>query len=133
MCSAVWLSVATTRTSTPPSNEGTNNKPVADSKPVAATDKTDVNVRDRDHATKTPLDQNENKADVKMTADIRKRVVDTKMSTAAHNVKIITQDGKVTLRGPVQSAEEKQQIEEIAVEVAGADNVDNQLEVEAQK
>ncbi len=46
-----------------------------------------------------------------------------------HNVKIITQDGKVTLRGPVKAEEEKHQIEEIAVDDAGADNVDSQLEV----
>jgi osmotically-inducible protein OsmY len=48
-------------------------------------------------------------------------------------VKIITQDGKVTLRGPVNSAEEKAQIEEMAVAVAGKDHVDNQLEVKEAK
>lgn len=90
---------------------------------------TGVNVRDRSSTAKTPFDQNENKSDIQITADIRKRVVDAKMSTNAHNVKIITQDGKVTLRGPVKAEEEKQQIEEIAVDVAGADNVDSQLEV----
>ncbi len=95
-------------------------------------DNTAVNDRDRNSATKTPIDQNENKADVDITANIRKRVVDTKMSTNAHNVKIITQDGKVTLRGPVKSAEEKQNIEEIARSVAGENNVDNQLEIEQQ-
>ena len=75
------------------------------------------------------MDQNENKADIKITADIRKQVVDTKMSVNAHNIKIITQDGKVTLRGPVKTEEEKQMIEKIALAVAGANNVDNQLEV----
>jgi len=90
---------------------------------------TGVNVRDRDSATKTPLDQNENKADIAITADIRQQVVDTKMSIKAQNVKIITQDGKVTLRGPVETAAEKTRIEEIARAVAGANNVDNQLEV----
>lgn len=88
-----------------------------------------VNVRDRGGATKTPLDQNENKTDVKITADIRKQVVAGKMSVDAQNVKIITQDGKVTLRGPVKSDDEKASIEKIAVNVAGADRVDNQLEV----
>lgn len=92
-------------------------------------DNTGVNARDRDTAAKTPIDQNENQADVDVTANIRKRVVDTKMSVNAQNVKIITQDGKVTLRGPVASAEEKQQIEEIAKSVAGADKVDSQLEI----
>jgi hyperosmotically inducible protein len=92
-------------------------------------DNTGVNSRDRDTTAKTPIDQNENQADVDVTARIRKSVVDTKMSVNAQNVKIITQDGKVTLRGPVASPEEKQQIEEIAKSVAGADKVDNQLEI----
>jgi len=95
----------------------------------ARPDNTDVNTRDRDSVAKTPIDQNENKADVDITANIRKRVVDTKMSVNAQNVKIITQDGKVTLRGPVASADEKRQVEEIAKSVAGADKVDSQLEI----
>ena len=93
-------------------------------------DNTAVNKRDRNSAAKTPIDQNENKKDIDVTATIRKRVVATKMSVDAHNVKIITQDGKVTLRGPVKSADEKKQIEDIARDVAGKDNVDSQLEVE---
>lgn len=97
--------------------------------PVARNN-TAVNERDRESTAKTPLDQKENKTDIDITANIRKRVVDKKMSVNAHNVKIITQDGKVTLRGPVKTAEEKQQIEQIARDVAGDDKVDNQLEVE---
>jgi osmotically-inducible protein OsmY len=92
-------------------------------------DNTEVNARDRSDAVKTPVDQNENQKDIDITANIRKRVVDTKMSVNAQNVKIITQDGKVTLRGPVKTEEEKAQIEKMAHEVAGA-NVDNQLEVQ---
>lgn len=92
-------------------------------------DNTGVNTRDRDPAAKTPIDQNENKDDVRITADIRKRVVDTKMSVDAQNAKIITQDGHVTLRGPVKTDEERQTIEELATEVAGAGNVTNELEV----
>ena len=101
-------------------------------KPSASTakpDNTAVNTRDRDGDAKTPIDQNENQADVDTTAAIRKRVVDTKMSVDAQNVKIITQDGHVTLRGPVKSDTEKQRIEEIAHSVAGADKVDSELEV----
>jgi hyperosmotically inducible protein len=94
-------------------------------------DDTGVNARDQDAAAKTPIDQNENQADIDITANIRKQVVDTEMSVNAQNVKIITQDGKVTLRGPVKSAEEKQKIEAIASSVAGADKVDSQLEVES--
>lgn len=88
-----------------------------------------VNVRDRDSTAKTPLDQNENKADIAITADIRKQVVDASLSITAQNVKIITQDRKVTLRGPVMNLAEKQRIEEIAATVAGADMVDSQLEI----
>ena len=96
----------------------------------AKRDNTEVNVRDRTDAVKTPIDQNENQKDIDITANIRKRVVDTKMSVNAQNVKIITQDGKVTLRGPVKSEDEKAQIDKMAHEVAGAANVDNQLEVQ---
>lgn len=90
---------------------------------------TGVNVRDRDGTPKTAFDQSEKSADVKITADIRKRVVDTDMSTSAHNVKIITQDGKVTLRGPVQNTDEKERIEKIAMDVAGGNMVESQLEI----
>ena len=95
-------------------------------------DNTGVNVRDRDADEKTPIDQNENQADIDLTAKIRERVVATEMSVNAQNVKIITQNGKVTLRGPVANAEEKKRIEDIAQEVASAGNVDSQLEVEQQ-
>ncbi len=95
-------------------------------------DNTGVNVRDRDANEKTPIDQNENQADIDITAKIRERVVATQMSVNAQNVKIITQNGKVTLRGPVATAEEKKRIEDIAQEVASAGNVDSQLEVEQQ-
>ncbi len=90
---------------------------------------TGINVRDRDSTAKTSPDQNQNQSDINITAEIRKQVVASKMSSNAQNVKIITQSGKVTLRGPVQTTEEKQRIGEIALAVAGADRVDNQLEV----
>lgn len=90
---------------------------------------TAVNKRDRNMTAKTPFDQNETKTDIDITAKIRKEVVDTKMSVDAQNVKIITQDGRVTLRGPVATEQEKQRIDEIAKSVAGPDKVDNQLEV----
>src|SRR5689334_1785946 len=84
-------------------------------------DDTGVNTRDRSDVAKTPIDQNENQADIDITANIRKQVVATEMSVNGQNVKIITQDGKVTLRGPVKSSEEKQKIESIASSVAGTD------------
>lgn len=97
---------------------------------VVDRDNSAVNKRDRDANAKTPFDQNENKTDIDITAGIRKNVVDTKMSVNAQNVKIITQDGVVTLRGPVKTQEEKDRIEEIARSVAGVKTVDSQLEVE---
>lgn len=128
---AAILFVGCTENKSPsPSGTSTTGTTVTANKPVDR-DNTAVNVRDRDGSAKTPIDQNENKADVKTTADIRKAVVDSKMSTDAHNVKIITQDGKVTLRGPVKSEDEKRQIEEIAAKIAGEGNVTNEIEVEA--
>jgi osmotically-inducible protein OsmY len=97
---------------------------------VTDRDNTAVNQRDRDSSTKTAIDQNENKADIKTTADIRKAIVDSDLSVTARNVKIITQDGRVTLRGPVKSTDEKQRIEQIASGIAGTGKVDSQLEVE---
>ena len=93
-------------------------------------DNTARNVRDRNNNTLTPLDQGNSKADVATTAQIRKEIIAEKnLSTNAKNVKIITKDGLVTLRGPVNSAEEKRRIGEIATRVAPSGNVDNQLEV----
>lgn len=102
--------------------------PATDAK-MTSRDNTGVNARDRDGVAKTSFDQSENSKDVSITADIRKQVVATKMSFNAQNVKIITQDGMVTLRGPVTTGEEKRKIEEIAIEVAGVNQVDNRLEV----
>ena len=80
---------------------------------TAAPDNTAVNKRDAEANTKTPLDQKENQADVNLTAKIRREVLDVKdLSIDARNAKIITADGKVTLRGPVQSAEERETLAE---------------------
>jgi hyperosmotically inducible protein len=90
-------------------------------------------VRDREGDTLTPGDQSSNKADVELTRRIREAVVDDKsLSTSAHNIKIITINGVVTLRGPVASAQEKTKIAETAQKLAGAKQVENQLEVAAQ-
>ena len=94
-------------------------------------DNTDRNERDRDGDTLTPLDQGKSEADRTITQQIRKAVVDNdSLSTNAHNVKIITVDGTVTLRGPVKSAEEKATVEALAEKTSGVKTVDNQLEVE---
>jgi osmotically-inducible protein OsmY len=71
-----------------------------------------------------------NPADRATTQKIRKAIHDDQsLSTYAHNIKIITQNAKVTLRGPVQSEDEKNNVEAKAVSVAGQDNVNNQLKV----
>jgi osmotically-inducible protein OsmY len=65
-----------------------------------------------------------------MTQQIRKAIVqDKSLSTYAHNVKIITQNGQVTLKGPVRSDDEKRALEAKATEVAGAGNVNDELNV----
>ena len=88
------------------------------------------NVRDRDNQTKTPGDQSENEADRTITQNIRQALTaDDSLSTNAKNVKIITNDGTVTLRGPVKSEKEKTDIEAKAKQVAGVKRVDNQIEV----
>lgn len=96
-------------------------------------DNTAVNQRDRNNDAKTPFDQSEKQSDLDVTAKIRSRVVSAKMSTYAENVKIMTDNGMVTLRGPVSTQEEKSRIEEIARDVAGDAKVDNQLEVKQNK
>jgi len=86
--------------------------------------------QNKDQTKPTADEQNINPADRSITQKIRKAIhEDTTLSTYAHNVKIITQDGKVTLRGPVRSEEEKSNIEAKAVAVAGQGNVTNQLEI----
>jgi hyperosmotically inducible protein len=90
---------------------------------------TSINQRDRSNLATTPLDQHQDQADIDITANIRKQVVDSEMSVNAHNVKITTQNGNVTLRGPVTTADEKSNIERIASNVAGVTRVDNQLDV----
>lgn len=93
-------------------------------------DNTAVNKRDQETSSKTPIDQDENKRDVQITADIRKLVVsDDAMSVNGKNVKIITSQGKVTLRGPVASEAEKQKIEQFAKDVVGEDNFVSQIEI----
>jgi hyperosmotically inducible periplasmic protein len=95
-----------------------------------APDNTGRNVRDRGGDTVTPVDQPNNKADLNLTQQIRKAVMaDKSLSTNAKNVKIITANGIVTLRGPVNTPQEKATIEAKAQSIAGANNVDSQLEI----
>ena len=96
-----------------------------------AVDNTSQNVRDRADDALTPLSQGNSPADVDTTRQIRKQIMAAEgLSVNARNVKVITIDGKVTLRGPVNNEAEKRQIGDIAAAVASPANVDNQLQVE---
>jgi len=107
-------------------------KPATSDKPAA--DNTKVNKRDRNKSEPTADQAKDNTSDREIMQRIRKAVVgDKSLSTYAHNVKIIAEHGKVTLKGPVRSAEEKQTVEAKAVEVAGAGNVVNELTVKPDK
>src|ERR1700676_2664049 len=86
--------------------------------------------QNKDQTNPTAHQQKMNPADRTITQKIRKAIhEDSTLSMYAHNIKIITQDGKVTLRGPVRSEDEKTNIEAKAVAVAGAANVTDQLEI----
>ena len=96
-----------------------------------ARDNTARDQADRPGDTKTPMDQSESSASIRITADIRRAIMDDdSMSTGAQSCKIITDDaGRVTLSGVVSSQAEKDSIEAKATGVAGVTQVDNQLEV----
>ena len=100
---------------------------VAQASPQSAPDNSQQN---QNHA-KTADSQPNTAADRATTAKVRKAIVEDKgLSTYAHNVKIITMNGQVTLKGPVKSEEEKQTIASKAAEVAGSpDKVNNQLSI----
>jgi len=94
-----------------------------------ASDNTKMNQRDRNPNEPTADQQQNNRSDRDITQQIRKAIeADKNLSTYAHNVKVITQNGKVTLKGPVRSEEEKRAVEAKAREVAEG-NVTNELTV----
>jgi hyperosmotically inducible periplasmic protein len=113
-----------------------NSQPAEKTKVAAAKtapDNTARNVQDRSGATLTPGDQSESEADRTLTQKVRQAVMaDDTLSTTAHNIKIITVNGVVTLRGPVNSTQEKTNIDAKAQQIAGATKVVNQLEIVAQ-
>jgi hyperosmotically inducible periplasmic protein len=85
--------------------------------------------QNKQHA-KTADNQKENTSDREITQKVRQSIVaDKSLSTYAHNVKIITQDGQVTLKGPVQTEDEKKMVASKAEGVVGKGNVTNQLTV----
>ena len=95
-----------------------------------APDNTKVNKADRAKGAVTADQQTESAADRDLTKKIRQSVVgDKSLSTYAHNVKIVAQDGQVTLKGPVRSEAEKISIAAKATEIAGAGKVTNEITV----
>jgi len=95
-----------------------------------ASDNTKMNQRDRNPNEPTADQQQNNSSDRDLTRQVRKAIeADKNLSTYAHNVKVITQNGQVTLKGPVRSEEEKRAIEAKAAEVAGEGRVTSELTV----
>jgi hyperosmotically inducible periplasmic protein len=118
------LSVSAQTTKTPSDNTTTK----------TPSDNTKVNQRDKNNANPTADQQKENAADREITRKIRRSLTqDKNLSSYAKNIKVITQDGTVTLRGPVRSEEEKQAVEAKATEVAGASHVKSELQIAAKQ
>jgi hyperosmotically inducible protein len=98
--------------------------------PDTKPDNTKVNKRDRDKNEPIADQQKENKTDRALAKNIGRAIMEDKsLSTSAKNVKVIAQNGTVTLKGPVDSDEEKRAIEAKAAEIAGAGKVRNEISV----
>jgi hyperosmotically inducible periplasmic protein len=96
----------------------------------AKPDNTATNERDRSGETKTSGDQSNNSTDLKITQAIRRALMkDRELSTTAKNIKVVTANGQVTLRGPVKTVQEKAKVDQIARSAAGGAQIDDQLEV----
>ena len=93
-------------------------------------DNTTVNQRDRNSNEPTADQQKNNLSDRDITQQIRQAIMkDKSLSSYAHNVKVITQNGQVTLKGPVRSDEEKRAIEAKATEIVGENKVTSELDI----
>ena len=93
-------------------------------------DNTATNERDRSGETQTSGDQSNSSADLKITQAIRQALMkDSELSMTAKNIKIITDNGQVTLRGPVKNAQEKAKIDQLARSAAGGAKIVDQLDV----
>ena len=114
-------------------------QPTATPRDPAASDSTEAdntkrNFSEQNKNTDTAEKQSNTKDDLALTQKIRQEVIaDGSLSMNGKNIKIIVRDGKVMLRGPVASQQEKDTIATKAGEVAGKDKVDNQLEIKAEK
>ena len=98
---------------------------------AAPADNTKVNERDKSAGEPSADQQKNNRSDRDITQQIRSSITkDKSLSTYAHNVKIITQNGQVTLKGPVRSDDEKKAVESKAAAVAGADKITSELDIQ---
>jgi hyperosmotically inducible periplasmic protein len=96
-------------------------------------DNSGLNVRDRSSGAVTADSQPNSKDDLELTARIRRAIMsDRSLSTMAQNIKVISANGQVTLRGPVRSDQERTAIASDVHRVVGVNNVDNRLEVVSQ-
>lgn len=116
---------ASTSTDTSGQTHSDNTTVTAQTKP----DNTAVNDRDKAGDAKTAGVAGQTKSDVEVAANIRRRIMDAKLSVNAQNCKVVVLQGKVTLRGPVKDQAESDSIAKAAGDVVGLSNVDNQLEI----
>ena len=117
---AAGLSMSAASAQNAPANPPANTRP----------DNTRINKADRHDTRDTAQGQSEAKADRELAAAVRRAIVrDKSLSTYAHNVKVITRDGSVILRGPVRNIEEKAKVAELAKQVPNVTAIDNRLTV----
>lgn len=123
----VLLVGCSTNSSTTPDSDKKESVPAST---MPAADNTNRNERDQTRNTTTPLDQQENAADLEITQKIRQAIIaDTTLSVNAKNIKIITANRSVTLRGVIANADERKKIVTCANKVAGRQNVSDLLEI----
>lgn len=107
-------------------------EPAATEKPMVHdgdASNTGINKRDRDDSTLTPMDQMNNPSDLKITQEIRQALMKGEFSMDARNIKVITRNGAVTLRGPVKTAAELEKITALVKAMPAIKSIDNQLQV----
>lgn len=102
----------------------------SETKSASNVDNSEMNVRDKSNVTATPQDQSNSAGDRKLLSLVRRNIVHEKsLSMSAHNIKIMTSDGVVTLRGPVKNKEEKVKLEKVTLDTPGVKSIDDQLDV----
>ena len=113
-------------------NDPVTAQPVVTEKPMVHdvdASNTSINKRDRDDKTLTPMDQLNNEPDLRITQEIRQALMKGELSMDAKNIKVITRNGEVTLRGPVDTVAELEKISVLVKAIPGIKSIDNQLQV----